>query len=107
MTDADRLATELGEDRKIAVSPTVIEAIYQIQDEKQKSPQEVLNLIRDTFYLATSKRREPSGRIIHFSVNTGNKGWVKLVRLRAINTTERKMIIAIDLPKGESSEHSN
>ncbi len=104
MMDAGGIGAKLNLDHPIAFSSTVVKAICDIQDGKGKSLQEALGLIKNTFYLVNSRRRKSEGAVIHFSVNIGDKGNIKLMRLRAVTTlnNEKKIIIAADLPEGTS-----
>ena len=88
-------------DPKIEFSPRVIKSVSDIRDGKG-ALQAGLNLILNTFYLANNRRRGPKGKVTHFSVNIGDKGTVKLIRVRAITTFDiDRKAIAIDLPEAE------
>jgi hypothetical protein len=103
--NATRIEATPGFDHQITINSTVVKTIRDIRDGRRKSLQEALSLIRHTFYVANSKRREPRGKVLLFSVNVGDKGRFKLMRLKAITTlnTERKIIIALNGFEEESA----
>ncbi len=94
-------AGKLGPDHKIEISSAVIKVIRDMNERKTKSLEDTLRLIFNTFSLANSKRREPKGNVIHFSVNMGDRGYFKLIKLSAITTlnTDRQFIIGLDSPR--------
>ena len=94
--DADCRTVKL--DAKVEFSSSITKAISDITGRKGVL-QETLDRILQTFHYINSKRRGPEGKITLFSVNIGDKGRVKLIRVKATISGVEREVIAIDLPE--------
>ena len=99
--DLDRLTDRLRSEVNVKFSPRVTNVISEVRDGKE-AVRQALSLILQTFYLASSKRRGPKGKVIHFSANIGDRGRVRLIKVRAKTTFDTGgKVIEIDLPEAE------
>lgn len=96
------MAAEPSLKTRVLFRSKLIQAISDMEDERG-TLEDALNRIRETFFFAISKRKEPQGKITRFSVSLWDKGKLTLFRVKAITTFgNRGKLIVIDvLPDAE------
>ena len=101
MMDTNRVTASLSLDSKIEFSSRVTKAVSDVKH-GEEAFREAMHLIHQTFCLASSERKAPKDTVTLFSVNIGEKGRVRLIRLKAVTILDiERKVISIDLPEAE------